>query len=92
MKYFDSLKKAMEILATNENVVFLGQAVEYPGTAMTNTLKDIDKDRLLEFPVAEEFQMGFSMGFGIRRKDSYIYLSQMELFTSCYKSIGQSFR
>lgn len=68
MKYFDTLKKAMEILATNENVIFLGQAVEYPGTAMTNTLKDIDKDKLLELPVAEEFQMGFSLGLALEGK------------------------
>tara|TARA_Y100001960_G_C14585195_1_gene782789 strand:- start:634 stop:1071 length:438 start_codon:yes stop_codon:yes gene_type:complete len=35
---------------------------------MTNTLKDIDKDKLLELPVAEEFQMGFSLGLALEGK------------------------
>ena len=33
-KYKDELKKAMELLASHPKTIFLGQAVEYPGTAM----------------------------------------------------------
>ena len=46
MKYFDELKKSMEWLGQQEDTLFLGQAVEYPGTAMTNTLTEIDKSKL----------------------------------------------
>ena len=53
MKYFDELKKSMDWLSEQPNTLFLGQAVEYPGTAMTNTLKDVDKSKLLEMPVNE---------------------------------------
>ena len=42
MKYFDELKKSMNYLARNEKTIFIGQAVEVPGTAMTNTLKGIN--------------------------------------------------
>ena len=42
MKYFDELKAAMEMLSKDSRVMFMGQAVEYAGTAMTNTLKGID--------------------------------------------------
>lgn len=65
MKYFDELKKSMELLAEQDNSIFIGQAVEYPGTAMTNTLVDIDKSKLLELPVSEDMQMGMSIGLSL---------------------------
>ena len=43
MKYFEELKKSMEYIAKNKKTIFIGQAVEVPGTAMSNTLKDINK-------------------------------------------------
>ena len=43
MKYFKELKKSMKYLASNPKTRFLGQAVEVPGTAMSNTLKNIKK-------------------------------------------------
>ena len=65
MKYFDELKRAMTWLGQQPDTLFIGQAVEVPGTAITNTLVDVSKDRLLEFPVAEEFQMGASIGMAL---------------------------
>jgi pyruvate/2-oxoglutarate/acetoin dehydrogenase E1 component len=64
MKYFDELKRSMKYLAKH-NVLFLGQAVEYAGTAMTNTLTDVPKNKLLELPVTEELQMGISIGLSL---------------------------
>ncbi len=65
MKYFDELKKSMNYLADNEKTIFIGQAVEVPGTAMTNTLKEINPKKLLELPVAEEMQMGMTLGLAL---------------------------
>jgi len=65
MKYFDELCRAMEFLAQDQRVVFIGQAVAVPGTAMTNTLKNVSRDRLIELPVAEEFQMGMTTGMAL---------------------------
>ena len=65
MKYFDELKKSMSYLADNEKTIFIGQAVEVPGTAMTNTLKGINPKKLLELPVAEEMQMGITTGLAL---------------------------
>ena len=65
MKYFDELKKSMDWLSEQPNTLFLGQAVEYPGTAMTNTLKDVDKSKLLEMPVNEDMQMGMTLGMAL---------------------------
>lgn len=68
MKYFDELKRSMEYLAKDERTVFLGQAVAVPGTGMSNTLKDISQDKLIELPVAEEMQMGMSLGMALHGK------------------------
>jgi len=65
MKYFDELKRSMDYLAADPRVVFMGQAVAVPGTAMSNTLKGVDPSRLIELPVAEEMQMGMTTGMAL---------------------------
>ena len=49
MKYFSELSKAMSFLGKNKKTIFIGQAVTYPGTAMTNTLKGVNIKQKLEF-------------------------------------------
>ena len=65
MKYFNELKKAMGWLGTKPETLFMGQAVTYAGTGMTNTLSDIDPNKLIELPVAEDFQLGVSIGHAL---------------------------
>jgi len=65
MKYFDELCRAMEMLARDQRTVFIGQAVACPGTAMTNTLKNVPREKLIELPVAEEMQMGMATGLAL---------------------------
>lgn len=55
----------MDFLARDERTLFLGQAVACPGTGMTNTLKNVSREKLLEMPVAEELQMGISIGLAL---------------------------
>jgi pyruvate/2-oxoglutarate/acetoin dehydrogenase E1 component len=55
----------MEMLAGDPRVIFMGQAVEYAGTAMSNTLKDVPKEQLLEMPVFEDTQMGMTLGLAL---------------------------
>jgi pyruvate/2-oxoglutarate/acetoin dehydrogenase E1 component len=66
MAYFDELKRSMEWLAKQPRTIFFGQAVGYPGTAMFNTLKDINPEKRWELPVAEEFQMGLATGMALQ--------------------------
>ena len=66
MKYFDELKRSMEFLAEDTRTVFIGQAVEVAGTAMFNTLRDVPLEKRLELPVAEEMQMGMTLGLGLQ--------------------------
>ena len=43
----------------------MGQAVACAGTAMSNTLKKVPREKLIELPVAEELQMGMSTGMAL---------------------------
>lgn len=65
MKYFDELKRTMEWLATQPDTLFVGQTAAVPGTFMYQTLRDVPKDRALELPVNESFQMQFSVGLAL---------------------------
>tara|TARA_Y100000031_G_scaffold154529_1_gene202504 strand:+ start:3246 stop:3785 length:540 start_codon:yes stop_codon:yes gene_type:complete len=64
-KYFDELERSMEYLGQRPDTMFLGQAVEYKGTGMTNTLKNVPREKLLEMPVDEELQMGITNGIAV---------------------------
>ena len=52
-------------MARDSRTIFIGQAVAVPGTAMSNTLVDIAPDKVIELPVAEEMQMGMTMGMAL---------------------------
>jgi len=61
----NELTKAMDLLAEEENVVFLGQGVGAPGTFMSRTLDNVHPLKKIELPVAEEMQMGMSIGMAL---------------------------
>ena len=61
-KYFDELYRSMTWLGQKSDTIFIGQAVQYSGTAMTTTLIDVPKEKLLEMPVNEDMQMGITTG------------------------------
>ena len=64
-KYFDELSRSMDFLGQFDDTVFLGQSVAVAGTAMRNTLLNIDQNKLVELPVEEDFQMGLSIGMAL---------------------------
>lgn len=59
------MRQAMEWLANQEGVLFLGQSVKDGGTHMGKDFVGIDPDLRIEFPVAEELQMGVSIGLAL---------------------------
>lgn len=58
----------MNFLASHPDTIFIGQAVEYAGTAMTNTLKDVPDSKKLELPVCEDLQAGITNGLALSGK------------------------
>ena len=64
-EYNTQLKNAMNWLAQQEDTIILGQAVSYGGTGCYESLTDIPAHKKLEFPVAENFQIGVSTGLAL---------------------------
>lgn len=65
MQYFEALKMAMAEISRIPNSIFIGQGVGCAGTTMTDTLMEVPEDKLLEFPVAEDLQMGVAIGMAL---------------------------
>jgi pyruvate/2-oxoglutarate/acetoin dehydrogenase E1 component len=70
--YIDEVNRGMEYLCQNDKTIFIGQAVEYKGTALTHQVKDFPANKKLELPVAEEFQAGVALGLAL---EGYIPVS-----------------
>lgn len=64
--YRSEMTRAMSMLAARPDTLFLGQAVAYPGTTMSATFDGVPKDRKIELPVAEEMQLGMSIGLAMQ--------------------------
>lgn len=64
-QYKQNLRDAMSLLAGYDDTVFLGQAVNYAGTGLFDTLNHLPESKKIEFPVAENFQMGYSIGMSL---------------------------
>ena len=72
LKYFDELKRTMEWAAQHPKTMFVGQTVAGPGTFMFQTLRDLPKEKTLEMPINESFQMQFTMGLAL---EGYVPIS-----------------
>jgi pyruvate/2-oxoglutarate/acetoin dehydrogenase E1 component len=64
--YHDELCRAMTWLGQQGNTIFIGQGVGVPGTAMSDSLKDVPLEKRIEFPVAEEMQVGMCVGMSLK--------------------------
>jgi len=58
----------MTWLGQQPDTVFIGQQVRYPGNAMFRTLEGVPIEKRIEFPVAEDMQMGVSIGMALTGK------------------------
>lgn len=68
MTYSDELTSAMTWLGQQPNTVFIGQQVRYPGNGMFQTLEGVPLEKRIELPVAEEMQLGMSLGLALTGK------------------------
>ena len=64
-KYKDELTRAMTLLSEDDRTIFVGQQIVFPGNPMSRTVENIPKDRMVEMPVAEEFQLGYCTGLAM---------------------------
>lgn len=66
--FSEAVNQAMRMLAQDERTVFVGQSVAYDGAAIHASLDGIPKDRRIELPVIEDFQVGFCIGLALTGK------------------------
>lgn len=65
MTYLEHVQRGMDLLASNPKSIFVGQAMEFKGHAISRQVNKYPKEKLLEFPVAEEFQAGYCIGLAL---------------------------
>lgn len=63
--YNAELVKAMNWLGEQADTIFLGQSVRYGGTGCYDSLTQVPDSKKLEFPVAENLQIGVSTGLAL---------------------------
>ena len=86
MKYKEELIKSMKWLGEKENTLFLGQATACSGHAISGTLTEVPKDKLIELPVMEEVQMGMCTGLSL---EGYVPISIYPRFNFMLLAINQ---
>jgi len=72
LSYKEEVTKAMDMLAQHPKTYFIGQTVKYTGSVLSDTLRNVPDEKKLELPVAEEMQMGMSIGLSL---EGYIPIS-----------------
>lgn len=80
LTYRGELIKAMQLLAENKRVIFIGQNVLYSGGTVYETLENIPEDRKIELPVLEDTQMGMSIGLSLEGSIPVSIFPRMDFF------------
>ena len=86
MKYKEELIRSMKWLGEKDNTLFLGQATSFSGHAISGTLTEVPKEKLIELPVMEEVQMGMSAGLSL---EGYVPISIYPRFNFMLLAINQ---
>ncbi len=64
-QYKIELTRAMTMLGEDPRTIFVGQSLLYGGTGMSETFRGVPREKIIEFPVAEEMQMGICNGLAL---------------------------
>lgn len=67
-EFQQAVNKAMLMLADEDETVFVGQSVKFDGAAIYESLKGVPVNKRLEFPVVEDFQLGYCIGLSLTGK------------------------
>jgi pyruvate/2-oxoglutarate/acetoin dehydrogenase E1 component len=65
LSYFVELTEAMTMLARHPKTLFVGQNMRYDGQRMCASFAGVPMEKRIEFPVAEDLQMGFCTGLAL---------------------------
>jgi pyruvate/2-oxoglutarate/acetoin dehydrogenase E1 component len=63
--YQDEIKRAMNWIGEQDKAIIIGQSVAFAGTGCYDSLVEVPHDKKMELPVAENLQMGISIGLAL---------------------------
>jgi len=86
MKYKEALIKSMELLASNENVRFLGYNVNY-GSRAYGTLNSISKSKCIETPLAENMMSSLAIGMSLEGYRPVLFFERHDFILNALDSI-----
>lgn len=84
--YKQALTNAMEELAKDPAVCFLGYGVKHGGQA-AGTLKGINPEQLIETPVAENLMMGMAIGLALAGRRPVVYFERFDFILNAMDAI-----
>ncbi|MDO8528373.1 MAG: hypothetical protein Q7S06_00590 [Nanoarchaeota archaeon] len=75
MKYKEAVKKSMEMLAGENNTLFLGYNICF-GSKGYGTMTDIPDEKKIETPLAENLMIGLAMGMSLEGYHPIIFFER----------------
>ncbi len=86
LSYKEELTKAMESLAADPLVRFIGYGVKIGGRAL-GTLKNVPDSQLIEMPVAENLMVGFAIGLSLKGLKPVVFLERFDFWWNASDAI-----
>ncbi|MDO8517078.1 MAG: hypothetical protein Q7S33_03040 [Nanoarchaeota archaeon] len=86
MKYKDAVKNAMDMLALDERVRFIGYNTKY-GSRAYKTLRDVPYEKCLETPLAENLMSGLAIGMSLEGYKPILLFERHDFILNALDSI-----
>lgn len=86
MNYGEAIKLSMEKLAQDSRTRFIGYNLKF-GSCSYGSLKDIDKSKIIEMPVAENLMGALSMGLGLEGFRSVLIFERHDFMLNALDSL-----
>lgn len=86
LSYKDELTKAMELLAQDPLVRFVGYGVKIGGRA-GGTLKNVADSHLIEMPVAENLMLSFAIGLSLKGLKPVVFIERFDFILNALDAI-----
>ena len=83
----EAVRQAMRMLGEQNGTIFIGQSVKYDGAAIYDSLDLVPMHRRLEFPVAEDLQLGFCTGLALAGRLPICIYPRMDFMLLCMNQL-----
>jgi len=86
MTYKESIKQSMILLDNDPKRLFIGYGVKYGGKG-GGTLSNINPEKLIETPLAENLMAGLSIGLSIEGYNPVLYIERFDFILNALDAI-----